>query len=89
MSKQKVEALVERLWEDAMENPDGDCDECKFSSCATDYVPRPFGSGNVPMTTCECIVPDAKDCPVVEQIIAAAYQHVTVVAKKEGEDDAP
>jgi len=34
---------------------------CKFLEIYTDWVPRPFGPGNVPMETCECVNPNATE----------------------------
>ena len=68
----KVEGMVEALHYAAVDNEDGDCDSCRFSQRSK----QPHGEW-----TCECLVPDAKDCPVVEQIVAALYNHVMVVVK--------
>lgn len=34
---------------------------CKFLERYVDYVPRPFGGGDVPMRTCECVNPNATE----------------------------
>lgn len=68
----KVEAMVEALHNDAVDNLGGDCDACRFSQRSK----QPHGEW-----LCECLVPDAKDCPVVEQIVAGLYQHVMIVVK--------
>jgi hypothetical protein len=42
-----------------MEGADPDCPMCHGEGYVTDWVPRPFGPGNVPMmTTCECVEGD-------------------------------
>ena len=77
----KVEAMIETLWNDAIDNEHGDCDECAFSQRMTQS--HPLGATSVTETWGECQVPDAKDCPVVEQITAAMYNVVMTVTKKE------
>ena len=79
--EKKVEALVESLWEEAQDNLGGDCDECKFFSCHDEH--HPYGSTTATERLCECLVPDGKDCPVVEQVTAAMYNRVMVLVKKE------
>ncbi len=69
----KVEVLVEALHNVAIDNEGGDCDGCRFSH----RDKQPHGEW-----TCECLVPAPKDCPVVEQIAAALYNHVMVLVKK-------
>jgi len=68
----KVEGLVESLYYAAMDNEDGDCESCRFSYRSK----QPHGEWLY-----ECSVPDAKDCPVVEQVVDALYNHVMVVVK--------
>lgn len=79
--EKKVDALIERLWEDATENMDGDCDECKYNKRIEQR--HPYGSTTATEAFNECLVPEAKDCPVVEQIAAELYNHVMVIIKKE------
>jgi hypothetical protein len=68
----KVEGMVEALHYAAVDNEYGDCDACRFSNRSK----QPHGEW-----LCECAVPDPKDCPVVEQIVAALYNHVMTVVK--------
>lgn len=79
--EKKVAALIESLWEDAAGNPDGDCDECKHFSCHDEH--HPYGMGTATERLCECTVPDAKDCPVVEEIIRALDAAVHAIIKEE------
>jgi hypothetical protein len=64
----KVEDMIEVLWNDATDNVDGDCDECKFYQRMSQR--HPYGSTTATEAWGECIVPEAKDCPVVEEIVA-------------------
>lgn len=75
----KVDAIIESLWNEASDNNDGDCDDCKYSECYTQH--HPYGSTTAAETLCECRVEDYKDCPVVEQIVAALHYKVTTVVK--------
>lgn len=74
----KVKGMVEGIWNAAVDNEDGDCDECKYFSCVLENHGMP---GGMYERLCECQVPDAKDCPVVEEIVSALYQYVVVVEK--------
>lgn len=69
----KVEGTIETLWNDATDNEGGDCDACRFSNRSK----QPHGEW-----LSECLVPDPKDCPVVEQIVAALHERVTLVTKE-------
>lgn len=80
----KVEGMVEALHYAAVDNEYGDCDECTHFHCWEEH--HPYGEGTAAERLCECRVPDAKDCPVVEEIVSALYAHVHVVEKKEKSD---
>ena len=68
----KVEGMVEALHYGAVDNEDGDCDACRFSQRSK----QPHGEW-----LSECLVPDAKDCPVVEEIAEALYKKVMTLVK--------
>lgn len=78
--EKKVEALIESMWDKAAGNEEGDCDECKYFNCWQEH--HPYGSTTAAERLCECQVPNAKDCPVVEQLVAEMYQKVVYVEKK-------
>ena len=73
-SQTRTTALTERLWEEATDNLHGQCDDCRFNECWEEH--HPYGMGTAAERLCECRVPEARQCPAVEQLLSDALNEV-------------
>ncbi len=65
----RVKSIIDSIMYWAVDNPYGDCDECKYNYCWNER--HPYGDGHATEQLCECRVPEARQCPLVQQVAAA------------------
>lgn len=72
--ERKAESIIDDLYDWAIENQHGDCDDCEHNVCWDEH--HPYGSTTAAERLCECRAKEAKDCPVVESVISTAGELV-------------
>lgn len=75
----EAKKLLDQLFGVALENPFGDCDECKWYNCWSEH--HPYGSTTAEERICVCQNNTVEDCPYVVAIIDEAQSQCHELVK--------
>ena len=77
----KAESILDSLYEDALGNPEGHCDDCEHVLRHSESYEFWGAKGHTEFY--ECSGPEPKECPYVVEVVDELYRMVYEQVKKE------